>query len=82
VNSTTTTITQAKRMHDALAPTLGYLTRLRQRMEQVGFIPADPLYRNVCKVHDAMHGLLTRLHYLTCKSGVGMNERRGGFAKH
>jgi hypothetical protein len=72
VDSTTLTIAQAKRMYDALAPTLGYLTRLRQRMEQVGFIPGDPLYRDVCKAHDAMHALLSRLHYLTCKSGVGI----------
>lgn len=56
-------------MYDALAPTLGYLTRLRRRMEQVGFIPGDPLYRDVCKAHDAMHALVSWLHYLACKSG-------------
>jgi len=37
VDSAALTIAQAKRMHDALAPTLGYLTRLQQRMDRVGF---------------------------------------------
>jgi hypothetical protein len=76
VDSTTLTIARAKRMHDALAPTLGYLTRLRQRMDRVGFVPGDPLDRDVCTAHEAMHALLSRLHYLSCKSGVGASERR------
>jgi hypothetical protein len=77
VDSETTTIAQAQRMHDALAPTLGYLTRLQQRMDRVGFIPADPLYRDVRAAHDVMHALVSRLHYMTCESGVGqVNDRR------
>ena len=65
---------QAERMHRALAPGLRYLGRLKSRMEQVGFLPNDPLFLLVRQAYDAMHRLSIDLHYRSCAGGVG--ERR------
>ena len=62
---------QAKKMHDRLRPTLGYLSRLVQRMEQTRFPADDPLYRDALLAQAEMQGLVMRLHYLSCASGVG-----------
>ena len=66
---------QAKRMHDRLGPTLGYLTRLVRRMEKTGFPHNNPLYLEAVRAQSAMQGLLVHLHYLSCSSGVGMPPR-------
>jgi hypothetical protein len=45
---------------------LRYLGRARRRLELLGFPPADPLYREVSRAFEAVHGLSIRLHYLSC----------------
>ena len=50
---------------------LGYLVRLRQRMEKVGFLPGDPLYRLVREAEDKVHHLSVELHYRSCGGRVG-----------
>jgi hypothetical protein len=65
---------QARRMHDALSPALGYLSRLRSRMETVGFPPDDKLF-GVSEAQSIMQQLVMELHYLSCKRGVGQPER-------
>jgi hypothetical protein len=66
---------QAKRIGEALYPTVNYLVRLRRRMEQLRFPHDDPLYKRVCEAHEAMNRLRLDVHYLTC-SGVG-DARQG-----
>jgi hypothetical protein len=61
---------QAAKLLKTLRPMLGYLYRLRERMDKVGFISSDPLYRRVCRAYDSLHALTVELHYLSCK-GVG-----------
>ena len=56
--------------------TLGYLFRLRQRMDKRGFSPDDPLYQLVVNAYDALHPLTVELHYLSCKEGVGRSQGR------
>jgi hypothetical protein len=68
------TKSQAQAIHDAIGPTLGYLFRLRQRMDKRGFSPSDPLYQLVVNAYDALHPLTVELHYLSCKEGVGRSQ--------
>ena len=75
MDSRSITTEQAKIMADAVRIQLNYLSRLRSRMERVGFPPADPLYREVHAAWAATHSLFVQLHYLSCKSGVGESIR-------
>lgn len=56
---------QAAKIHQALRPTVGYLYRLRERMQQVGFLPGDPLFERVCRAHEALQALFVEVHYLS-----------------
>ena len=66
---------QAKRISEALFPATNYLIRLRRRMEQRGFPPDEPLYREVCAAYDAIHRLGMSMHYLSVTWG---GHRRTG----
>ena len=66
---------QAAKLHRTLQPTLGYLYRLRERMQKVGFLPNDPLFLRVCQAYDAVHRLSIELHYLSC-DGTGKPSRK------
>jgi hypothetical protein len=35
---------------------VGFLYRLRERMQQVGFLPSDPLYKRVCTAYESLQG--------------------------
>ena len=62
---------QAKALYAAIRPALGYLCRLRDRMEKRGFSPTDKLVRLTVTAYDALHALSIELHYLSCEAGVG-----------
>ena len=62
---------QARRVHEALGPSVRYLHRLQARMLKVGFIQDDLLYQLVSQAYDTILALSVQLHYLSCKSGVG-----------
>jgi hypothetical protein len=57
---------QPKRIGAALGPAVGYLYRLRRRMELTGFPPEDPLYQLVVGAFHALHCLANDLDYRTC----------------
>ncbi len=63
--------TQARKIFDALHPTLGFLTQLEVRLGQLGFPPTDEYYRKVLAAREAFHRLTVETHYLSCRSGVG-----------
>jgi len=65
---------QAKKLHLVLQPMVGFLYRLRERMQKVGFLPSDPLFKLVCKAYESLHALFIELHYLSC-DGVGKTPR-------
>jgi hypothetical protein len=60
---------QAAKVKDSLRPSLHYLTRLRERMEQTGRHQGK-LYHLVCKARMAVFDLCVELHYLSCDGGV------------
>ena len=61
---------QAKLMCAALRPTLGYLYRLRDRMEKRRFPPTDKLLCLTTAAYKALHALTIELHYLSCGGAV------------
>jgi hypothetical protein len=65
------TTRQAERMRNALIPHVRYLYRLQTRMEKTGFPPSDELFLATRRAYDAAQELCMKLHYLSCKSGVG-----------
>jgi hypothetical protein len=66
-----------ERMRNVLIPHLRYLYRLQTRMEKTGFPPSDELYEVTRRAYDATQQLCMKLHYLSCKSGVGRAPRNG-----
>ena len=68
---------QARVMCAALRPTLGYLYRLRDRMEKRRFPPADDkLLCLTTAAYQALHALTIELHYMNCGSGVYRKPQR------
>ncbi|HEX3657038.1 MAG TPA: hypothetical protein VHV55_14585 [Pirellulales bacterium] len=72
------TTEQAARIREALVPALGYLGRLRERMDRTGFAPDDELRGLTSAAYDAVHHLCVEMHYLSCSSGVGRTGRFRG----
>ena len=68
---------QAKRLKENLRPMLGYLSRLKTRMEKHRFHHEDPLLRAVVKAYDTMQALNVEVHYLSFESGVGREPPAG-----
>jgi hypothetical protein len=62
---------QAAIIYRALFPGANYLVRLRDRIIRAGFDPNDEICRAVIEAHNTMQALGVRLHYRSCKSGVG-----------
>jgi hypothetical protein len=58
---------QAARLFKTLQPHVGFLYRLRERMQQVSFLPSDPLYKRVCTAYESLQALYMELHYLSCE---------------
>ncbi|HEX4588561.1 MAG TPA: hypothetical protein VH120_01450 [Gemmataceae bacterium] len=54
---------QAERIQRVINPTVGYLYRLRTRLEQNGRPPSDPLYQFVRAAFDSLQSLSIDLHY-------------------
>jgi hypothetical protein len=61
---------QAQILVEQVRRQLCYLRRLQERMVKAG-MQNDPLFAVVSKAYDAIHELSVKLHYRTCKSGVG-----------
>jgi len=60
-----------KRLHS----TTGYLVRMRERMQQLGFLHTDRLFQQVRDAEFAMRDLCMALHYLSYEGGVATTER-------
>jgi len=63
---------QAEALKARLTPALGYLSRLRRRMEQLRM--DDKLYHDVLRAQMAMQDPRAELHYRACKSRVGRSR--------
>lgn len=70
------TCAQAARIRTHTGPVLGYLLRLRERMDHRGFWNQDPFYKKVADACEAMHSLNVELHYMSVPRGVGRPERK------
>jgi len=66
---------QIEQLSRAVRPMVAYLHRLQARMDAVGFVPGDRLYRLVSEALDAVHGLSVELHYMATEAG-----RRSGMS--
>jgi len=69
------TARQAESMRNALIPHVRYLYKLQTRMEKTGFPASDELFQATRRAYDAVQDLCMKLHYLSCKSGVGTKTR-------
>jgi hypothetical protein len=65
------TTEQAHALGAQIGPMLGYLYRLRTRIDKVGIIPDDELRRLVENAYDSMHALNVAVHYASVGCGVG-----------
>jgi hypothetical protein len=61
---------QAEAIKAKIAPMLGYLNRLKKRMNQV-FARDDSLFAEVIDAADALHKLNVSIHYLSCGKNGG-----------
>ena len=68
-------------MRDSVGPSLGYLSRLRERMEKTHFPPNDELYLLVKSAQDAVHALWVNLHYRSCEGQVGRRKKHNDSAE-
>ncbi len=66
---------QLRKISDRVRGLLGYLHRLRSRMQDNGFPLDDDLYRLVTDAEDVVHRLSVDVHYRSCGSGVGRKPR-------
>jgi len=71
MNSSHLTPAQANRLREILGRNLGFIARLCQRMERLGFPADDPLYVAASKAQRALQEVHVRAHYCSCTSGVG-----------
>jgi hypothetical protein len=62
---------QAAKLRDQVGRHVRYFRRLRARLEQLGYTPADSLYRAVSDAANAAQSLAVAAHYDSCTSGVG-----------
>jgi hypothetical protein len=63
---------QAEALHNQLRPMVQYLNKLLQRMEnELRFPPSDPLLGMTKAAYHALRDLLSKTHYLSCRSGGG-----------
>jgi hypothetical protein len=65
MNSNDLTREQAEAISQKIGPMLGYMNRLKKRMNQV-FVRDDPLFAQVIDAADALHTLNVSIHYLSC----------------
>jgi hypothetical protein len=61
------------RRDDAVHP---LATQDLARMEARGFPMSDELFQAANRAYDSAHALTMKLHYLSCKSGVGRSEKK------
>jgi hypothetical protein len=61
---------QAEAIRKEIGPMLGYLNRLKDRMNKV-FARDDSLFDEVIDAADALHRLNVSIHYLSCGQAAG-----------
>ena len=69
---------QARALAEHVAPILGYLVRLTNRMQQAGWKADDPAYVAAWQARDALHELRVRLHYRSRDCGY---DQGGGLPR-
>jgi hypothetical protein len=62
---------QARALKNKLQPMLGYLNRLKKRMQRRGFPPDDRLLIAACRAEEALHALSVEVHYVACGDTAG-----------
>src|SRR4051812_41145786 len=57
---------QRQQVVNRLQPTTGYLIRLAERMQKLGWHPEDPVYVAAWKAHEQLTALLMALNFAGC----------------
>ena len=76
MDSSHLTAAQADDLANHIGPMLGYLTRLRERMQRRGWAASDPLYVDVQATREAMHRLHLTLRELSRFMRATSQDRR------
>ena len=66
---------EASTLAERLAPMLGFMMRLTDRMQKRGWRANDPVYVAAWEARDAMHELPVRVRYQACGNPGGTNRR-------
>lgn len=61
---------QARKVNEALRPMLGYVSKLKSRMEQIGFPINDKLYMAVVAAYDGLQSATIESHLLSGGKGA------------
>ena len=76
MDSTDVTAAQADALANTVSPMLGYLTRLRDLLQQRGWPGSDPLYVDTAAAREAMHRLHLALRELARFQRATRQDRR------
>ena len=70
------TAAQTAAMCDTIIQAVAYASKMRRRMEELGYPKADSLYVDTCLAHDALVRLRMNLHYLHCDAAKREQDAR------
>ena len=62
---------QGEKLAETIGPMLGYVYRLAQRMQSMGWKSDDPLYVAAWESYNALHALHVHARYASCHPGTG-----------
>jgi hypothetical protein len=65
---------QARRLSELTQPRVGYVVRVRERMDRRE-MQSDPLYKLLVNAENALLHFTTMLYYRGCESGVCESDR-------
>jgi hypothetical protein len=70
VDASKLTPRQGEQLAETVGPMLGYVYRLAQRMQKMGWHPDDPLYVAAWESYYALHALHVHARYASCHPGT------------
>jgi hypothetical protein len=66
---------QAVTLHEQVRRRYVYFRRVRERLEQIGYLSSDQLYQAALKAEHGAHSLMILSFYDSVESGVGQAPR-------
>jgi hypothetical protein len=72
---------QAAALHEQVRRRYVYFRRVRERLEQIGYLTSDELYQAALMAEHGAHSLMILSFYDSLESGVGHPARQPGAAE-